>query len=55
MPKKSLVFQRHRHIGILTRTKTQVRGGAVKKPGGFQPDLVRRQIEREIKPLLRSA
>ena len=41
--------------GLLTRTKSQVRGGAVKKPGGFQPDLVRRQIEREIKLLLRFA
>ena len=26
--------------GLLTQKKTQVRGGAVKKPGGFQPDLV---------------
>ena len=25
---------------------SQVRGGAVKKPGGFQPDLVRRQLKK---------
>ena len=44
--------------GLLTRTKTQVRGGAVKKPGGFQPDLVGNWKKGETEDLdspLRSA